>query len=76
MKLTLNGKEQEVIELDYEIKREDWNEYILLDGGSVRVRLLVSKIYRVLDDNGQPAWNEDGSPYFAITSGNVVVSKG
>ncbi len=76
MKLTVNGEEKEVSELDFEIKREDWNEYILLDGGSVRVRLVVSKIYRVLDDNGQPAWNQDGSPNFAITSGNMVVSKG
>jgi len=75
MKLTVNGKEEEVVELDFEIKREDWNEYILLDGGTCRVRLVVSKIFRVLDENGQPTWNQDGSPNFAITSGNMVVSK-
>lgn len=75
MKLSVNGEEKDVAELDFDIKREDWNEYILLDGGSVRVRLVVSKIYRVLDDNGQPSWNQDGSPNFAITSGTMVVSK-
>jgi len=75
MKLTVNGKEQEVSEVDFDIGSEHWNEYKLLDGGTVRVRIVVSKIYRVFDDNGKESWNQDGSPNFAITSTTMVVSK-
>lgn len=73
MKLTVNGKEQNVIELDFETTREEWNEYKLLDGGSVRVKTVVQRIFRVLDEQGNPTSNEDSSPNVAITSGTMIV---
>ena len=74
--ITLNsgGREVKAIEMDFEIERENWNEYKLLDGGSVRVKTTVSRIYKVVDADGQPQYNADGSPTFAVAHKSDVVS--
>ena len=43
------------VEQQFEIGREDWNEYKLLDGGVVRLKTTVQRIFRVVDEEWQPA---------------------
>jgi hypothetical protein len=50
--IRVDGGIVEVSEEDFEIVREDWNEYRLLDGGTVRVKTTVARIFRVLDEKG------------------------
>ena len=51
---TLDGQEYPVHECAFEIEREDWNKYRLEDGTQVRVKVQVFKIFRVVDEAGNP----------------------
>ena len=56
--------------------REDWNEYETASGATVRVKTVVHKIGRVLDENGKPAVNSDGDPHIAVRSQIQIVTSG
>jgi hypothetical protein len=75
MKITIDGKEVSVREEDFEIAKEDWAEYKLLDGGTVRVKTTVTRIYRLLDEQGQPAFHPDGQPQTWVSTTTLVVAK-
>lgn len=62
MKIQFEGKTVDATELDFEIGREDWAEYKLLDGGIIRVKLTVARIFRL-----------EGDPVRYATQSNVVV---
>lgn len=72
--IRVGDKEFRVRELDFEIDHEDWNAYKLLDGGRVRVKTTVARIFRVLDGDGQPAYNEDGDPHIIVRHKAEIVS--
>ncbi len=61
-----------VREQDFETVREEWNEYRLLDGGKVRVKVSVNKLQRVLDEAGQPAFTPDGDPQVIVQHAVLV----
>ncbi len=74
-KVKAGAQEVDAIERDFEIGREEWNEYKLLDGGLVRVKTTVSRIYQVVDEQGNPRCNEDGSPMMLVKHKSDVVSR-
>ena len=74
MKMTINGKLCKVQGVDFEIGREEWNEYKLLDGGVIRVKLVVTRIYQVLDEDGKPVPNQDGSLQYGVQSQVMLVA--
>ena len=65
-KVRLGSSEFDAIEQEYQIASEDWNKYKLLDGGEVRVKLTVSKIYRIVDDKGHFLSDQNGDPRVII----------
>lgn len=70
------GVELPARELDFEPVKEAWSEYKLEDGGKVRIRATAMKIFRVIDDQGKPAYQPDGQPFVIVTqSGQVVASE-
>lgn len=75
-KMNLGGKEVLVQELDFEIGREEWNEYRLLDGGKVRVKNTVVRIFRVVDEEGHQVFNADNDPEIAVRATTQVVPIG
>lgn len=62
----LGGREVRGIEQDFEIVKEDWSAYRLLDGGEVRLKTTVLQIIRVVDEHDKPAFGPDGSPAFVV----------
>jgi hypothetical protein len=54
------------IEQSFDVKREEWNEYKLRDGGSVRIKVVVQKILRILDADGKPAYTAEGDPNLIV----------
>lgn len=64
----------DVSEEDFEIVKEDWSEYRLLDGGSVKIKTTVQRIFRVLDAQGNPKKNEDGDPEVVVRHAAQVVA--
>jgi len=75
MKLVIEGKEVNVREEEFELVKEDWNEYKLLDGGTVRVKATAMRIYRLLDEKGQPLFHDDGQPQMWVTTTTLVVAR-
>ena len=61
------------IERAFEIDREQWNVYRLLDGGTVRVKTSVQKIYQVVDSEGKPVHDQTGLPVYAASHKSEVV---
>ena len=62
IKLKIGGVEYTGREEQFEIVKEDWSEYKLLDGGRVRVKTSAQKIIRIIDENGNPALTPEGDP--------------
>jgi hypothetical protein len=72
--INVNGEEMEAVEVAFTIRREDWNEYELADGGTVRLKASVHRMLRVLDKDGRPALTSDGDPMMVVQSQNAVVT--
>lgn len=69
-KVRWQDQEVDAVEVRYKSVREDWNEYDLDDGSTVRVKLLVSEIVRLTDK-----FDQEGNPVYVIKSGNIVFVK-
>ena len=65
-KMELHGKEVLVVEQQFEINREGWNEYKLLDGGIIRLKTSVHRIYRVVDEDGMQQFDDQGQPVSVV----------
>lgn len=61
------GKLVDAIELDFQTKKEEWNEYEVADGTTIRVKLVTSNIVRV-----QNRYDNEGNPIYLVKSSNVV----
>jgi len=69
-----DGITRKVEEIDFEIVKEDWNEYQLIDGTYMKLKTIVQKILWVLDDEGNRQFTMDGDPYLLVRSTNQVVA--
>jgi hypothetical protein len=69
----VGGKEMDGVEVAFEPTKEPWSEYELADGGRVRIRPSVQRIFQLLNDDGKPARGPDGSRLLAIQSKNELV---
>jgi len=74
IRLKIGDQEHSAIEQPFEIAKEDWNEYRLLDGGTVRVLTNVQKIFRILDDAGKPVTTAEGEPFLFVRHVTQVVA--
>ena len=52
------------IEVDFEPQSEPWVRYKLLDGGEVRLKTTVRKIYQMVDEAGTPKLDPQGLPTY------------
>lgn len=73
-KMNVGGREVFVREVQFEIDREEWNEYKLLDGGRVRVKTVVLRIFRMVDENDKPLFNAEGDPEVVVRSNLQIVA--
>lgn len=74
VKLKIGDQEVDAIEQDFEIGREEWSEYKLLDGGVIRVKTSVQKIFRIVDAQGQPLISPEGDPQVLVRHNTQVVA--
>ena len=66
-KIRFQGREVEATEVDFLTRKEDWNEYQLSDGKILRLKTVVSDVYRIEEEVDQ-----EGIPVYQIRSTNVV----
>ena len=68
-----DGIERDALEMDFTIKNNEWNEYALSDGTTVRLRTLAVRIFRVLDDDGEPSFTAEGEPELFVWQNTTVM---
>jgi hypothetical protein len=66
-KVPYKGQEVDATEVDFQIRKEDWNEYQLMDGSSVKIKMVVSDILKVPDE-----YDNEGNPVYVVKSKNVL----
>lgn len=58
-------KESELV--DITDSKENWNEYLLADGTVLRMRGVLTEVWRVLDE-----FDADGNPRYILKSSNIT----
>ena len=69
-KINWQGQEVDGIEVRSKSVTEDWNEYDLEDGSTLRLKVFISDILRLQDK-----YDQEGNPIYIVKSGNIVVVK-
>ena len=73
-KIRLRDREVWAIEQQFEIAREDWNEYKLLDGGTVRLKTTIHRILRIVDEDSNQIYNEQDEPQIIVRHRSDIVT--
>lgn len=66
-KVVLNGQPFDAVLVPIKASQERWNEYILEDGTTIRIKVIASEVYRV-----DQLRDSDGNPIYQVKSSNVV----
>ena len=69
-KINFQGREVDATEVEFQTRKEDWNEYQLMDGSVIKMKLVVSGIFRI-----EGMYDDEGNPVYQIKSTNVPVVK-
>ena len=69
-KINFQGREVDATDVEFQTRKEDWNEYQLMDGTVIKMKLVVSQIFRV-----DGVYDTDGNPTYQIKSTNLPVVK-
>jgi hypothetical protein len=67
-KVPFQGQEVDATEVDFQTRREDWNEYQLVDGSVIRIKLVAGEILRV---DGK--YDDERNPIYIVKSKNVLM---
>ena len=65
-KIDFQGREVWGEEVEFEVDRESFNNYILHDGTRLKMKAVVSEVLRL------DAYKPDGEPIYLINSTNIV----
>lgn len=65
-RINIGDRTIEAEDMEFQSGREDWNEYQVEDGYSVRIKLVVSSILKTQDRDPQ------GNPVYIVQSTNIV----
>lgn len=57
---------EDAADLDFTEIKEEWNEYKLADGTTLKIRLVLKGVKRL------KKFNADGSPIYVINSSNIL----
>ena len=66
-KINFQGREVDATEVEFQTRKEDWNEYQLMDGTVIKMKMVVSGVFRI---DGQ--YDNERNPVYQIKSGNVA----
>jgi len=69
-KVNFRGQEFDATEVDFQTRKEDWSEYQLMDGTVIKMKLVVSEIFRI-----EGVYDNEGNPAYQIKSTNLPVIK-
>jgi hypothetical protein len=58
-------KEAELVEVQQ--STEQWSQYLLADGGVLRLKIVVTEVWRVIGE-----FDTDGNPAYMVKSSNIM----
>jgi hypothetical protein len=64
------GRDVDGLEVRFRSNHEEWNDYTLEDGTSIRMKAVVSEVIRL---DGE--YDGEGNPVYLVKSTNVLVTK-
>ena len=67
VKIRFKNEMVDAEEVDFETINESWNEYACVDGSRVRLKVVASKIVRVIDK-----YTPAGEPLYIVASSNIL----
>lgn len=62
-----DGRELDALEMPFQVGGEHWNEYVCDDGSVVRLKPVVTEIFRI-----EGEYDPMGNPVYVVNSTNVV----
>ncbi len=54
--------------VDVQSSQEAWSQYLLGDGTALKLKAVVTEVWRILDH-----FDGDGNPMYVVKSGNILV---
>lgn len=66
-KIDYEGREVDATDIEFQTRKEDWNEYQLMDGTIIKMKAVVSDILRI-----EGAYDKEGNPVYRVKSSNVL----
>lgn len=69
-KMRYEGEEVDATEVEFHTRREDWNEYQLVDGTVIKMKIVVGDIMRIKD-----RYDNDGNPVYQVKTSNLMFVK-
>ena len=63
-----NGPLADAELVDVQSSQESWSQYLLGDGASLKLKAVVTEIWRIIDH-----YDADGNPMYIVRSSNVLV---
>ena len=67
IKVPPHGQEKEVEMVDVNESREQWSSYYLSDGTELRMKPVMTEVWRVIDE-----YDQEGNPIYITKSANVL----
>lgn len=64
------GRDVNGLEVRFRSNKEEWNEYVLEDGTSLRMKAVVSEVVRL-----EGEYDVEGNPVYVVKSANMLVVK-
>lgn len=61
--IRVEGEERDALELDFDAVEEGWNIYEAERGITAKVKLVVMRLFAVLDENGEIEYTDSGEPF-------------
>jgi hypothetical protein len=71
-----DGTQRKAQEVEFNLLHEDWSQYQLPDGTTVKLKTTVLKILQVLDEQGKPARTPEGDPFLIVNHRTDVIASG
>ncbi|MDA2924473.1 hypothetical protein MYX65_07430 [Acidobacteria bacterium AH-259-L09] len=65
-KVNIQGKDVEAEEIGFQSRKEEWNEYILDDGSTVKIKLVATNIFKT------DQVDQQGTPIYLVKSQNIM----
>ena len=67
IKVEFQGKQFDAIPVEANQSSEHWNQYLLSDGTVIKMKLVATEVWRVVDE-----WDQEGNPIYVVKSSNVL----